>query len=174
MPDSHCGRYQKILSRRDLLKKAGGGLGIFALADLIASNAAFADNPQSAIRNPQSTNPQSANPQLADPLAPRPPHYAPKAKSIIWLFMEGAPSGVDLFDPKPELTKRHGQKMAIDVFNGNPGPLMKSPFTFRQYGQCGQWVCDRYPNVAKHVDEFAFIKSLYTEPNDHVPAILQI
>src|SRR5258708_7198928 len=164
MPNSHCGRYQKILSRRDLLKKAGGGLGIFALADLLVSNTAQAANPQSAIRNPQ----------LNDPLSPRPPHYAAKAKSIIWLFMEGAPSGVDLFDPKPELTKRNGQKMAIDVFNGNPGPLMKSPFSFKQYGQCGQWVCDRYPSVAKHVDEFAFIKSLCTEPNDHVPAILQI
>ena len=88
--------------------------------------------------------------------------------------MEGAPSGVDLFDPKPELTKRHGQTIQIDVFNGNPGPLMRSPFTFKQYGQSGAWVCDRYPNVAKHVDGFAFIKSLYTESNDHVPALYQI
>jgi hypothetical protein len=109
-----------------------------------------------------------------DPLSPRATHFAPKAKSIIWLFMEGAPSGVDLFDPKPELTKRHGQKHVIDVFNGNPGPLMRSPFTFKQYGQSGAWVCDRYPNVAKHVDEFAFIKSLHTESNDHVPALYQI
>src|SRR5690349_6654221 len=122
MQDSHCGRFQKILSRRDLLKKAGGGLGIFALADLFASNGALADSPKSEIQNLKSI----------DPLAPQPPHFAPKAKSVIWLFMEGAPSMVDIFDPKPELTKRHGQKMAIDVFNGNPGPLMRSPFTFKQ------------------------------------------
>ncbi|HTE20160.1 MAG TPA: DUF1501 domain-containing protein, partial [Armatimonadota bacterium] len=110
----------------------------------------------------------------ADPLAPKRPHHAPKAKSIIWLFMEGGPSGVDLFDPKPELTARHGQKMEIDVFNGNPGPLMRSPFHFKQHGQSGAWVCDRYPNVAEHVDEIAFIKSCYTESSNHVPALYQI
>ena len=59
--------------------------------------------------------------------------------------------------------------MAIDVFNGNPGPLMKSPFAFRQYGESGAWVCEKYPNVARHVDDIAFIKSCFTESNDHVP-----
>ena len=112
--------------------------------------------------------------QGSDPMAPRAPHYPAKARSIIWLFMEGAPSSVDLFDPKPELTRRHGQRIDIDVFNGNPGPLMKSPFNFEQHGQSGAWVCEKYPNVAKHVDDFAFIKSLYSESNDHVPALYQI
>ena len=88
--------------------------------------------------------------------------------------MEGAPSAVDLFDPKPELDKNHGKRIAIDVFNGNPGPLMKSPFTFRQYGQSGAWVCEKYPNVAKHVDDIAFVKSCFTESNDHVPALYQM
>ena len=60
------------------------------------------------------------------------------------------------------------------MFNGNPGPLMKSPFRFKQYGQSGAWVCEKYPNVAKHVDDFAFIKSLHSESNDHVPALYQI
>ena len=83
--------------------------------------------------------------------------------------MEGAPSAVDLFDPKPELDRNHGKKMAIDVFNGNPGPLMKSPFSFRQYGESGAWVCEKYPNVARHVDDIAFVKSCFTESNDHVP-----
>ena len=109
-----------------------------------------------------------------NPLAPRPPHFAPKATSVIWLFMEGAPSAVDLFDPKPELDKNHGKTMAIDVFNGNPGPLMRSPFAFRQYGESGAWVCDKYPNVARHVDDIAFIKSCFTESNDHVPALYQM
>ncbi|HEV8378150.1 MAG TPA: DUF1501 domain-containing protein, partial [Tepidisphaeraceae bacterium] len=109
-----------------------------------------------------------------NPLAVRAPHFAPKAKSVIWLFMEGAPSAVDLFDPKSELDKNNGKKISIDVFNGNPGPLMKSPFSFKQYGKSGAWVCDKYTNVAKHVDDIAFIKSCFTESNDHVPALYQM
>ena len=107
-------------------------------------------------------------------LLPRPGHFAAKAKSVIWLFMEGAPSAVDMFDRKPELDKRDGKTTDIQAFFGNPGPLMKSPFSFKQYGECGQWVCDKYTNVAKHVDKMAFIKSCYSESNDHVPAIYQI
>ncbi len=113
-------------------------------------------------------------PADANPLAPRTGHFHAKATSVIWLFMEGAPSAVDLFDPKPELTRRHGQTTDIKAFFGNPGPLMKSPFQFQQYGECGQWVCDKYPNVAKHVDKLALIKSCYSDSNDHVPAIYQI
>src|SRR3954462_330065 len=157
---SHCGRYEKFANRREFLKKAGAGFGMLALADLLQAEGALATNAESA--------------RALDPMAPRAPHYPAKAKSIIWLFMEGAPSSVDLFDPKPELTKRDGQRIDINVFNGNPGPLMKSPFSFKQYGQSGAWVCEKYPNVAKHVDDFAFIKSLYSESNDHVPALYQI
>lgn len=112
--------------------------------------------------------------QPVNSLAPRPGHFSAKAKAVIWLFMEGAPSAVDMFDPKPELTRRDGQTTDIKAFFGNPGPLMKSPFSFKQYGECGQWVCDRYTNVAQHVDKLAFIKSCYSESNDHVPAIYQI
>jgi hypothetical protein len=154
--DTHCGRFQPCLNRRDFLKKAGAGFGTLALADLLGGQGLL------------------AAPAPADPLAPPGPHYPARAKRILWLFMEGAPSAVDLFDPKPELTRRHGQKFPIDVFNGNPGPLMKSPFSFKQYGASGAWVCDRYPNVARHVDEIAFIKSCYTESQDHVPALYQI
>src|SRR5881394_4578611 len=157
-PSHHCGRFQPVANRRDFLKKAGAGFGMLALADLLQNPGAFAAEIAS----------------LQSPMAPRAPHFPAKAKSIIWLFMEGAPSSVDLFDPKPELTKRDGQRIAIDVFNGNPGPLMKSPFSFKQYGQSGAWVCEKYPNVATHVDDFAFIKSLYSESNDHVPALYQI
>ena len=157
--NAHCGQYQRFTNRRDFLKKAGAGFGELALGDLLGA--------QGLLAAPEATG-------SANPLAPRRPHHAPKAKSIIWLFMEGGPSGVDLFDPKPELTARHGQKMEIDVFNGNPGPLMRSPFGFKQHGQSGAWVCDRYPNVAKHVDEIAFIKSCYTESSNHVPALYQI
>ncbi|MFN3652693.1 MAG: DUF1501 domain-containing protein [Armatimonadota bacterium] len=158
----HCGRYEPCLSRRDLLRKAGGGFGMLALADLFGA--------EGLLAAPQREAPS----RELDPLAPRPTHFPAKAKNVIWLFMEGGPSGVDLFDPKPELTKRHGQKFDIDVFFGNPGPLMRSPFSFQQHGQSGAWVCDRYPNVAKHVDEIAFVKSCYTESSNHVPALYQI
>src|SRR6267142_4932199 len=156
----HCGRYERFTNRRDFLKKAGAGFGLLALADLLQGDGLLAADIEPA--------------RGLDPMTPRQPHYPAKAKSIIWLFMEGAPSSVDLFDPKPELTKRDGQRIDIDVFNGNPGPLMKSPFSFKQYGQSGAWVCEKYPNVAKHVDDFAFIKSLFSESNDHVPALYQI
>jgi hypothetical protein len=154
--DSHCGRRERIASRREFLERAGLGCGMLALADLLnGARSTQAQDQLHAARMPE-------------------PHFAAKAKSIIWLFMEGGPSGVDIFDPKPELTKRAGQKMDIDVFNGNPGPLMKSPFSFRQYGQSGAWVCDKYQNVAKHVDDFAFIKSVYTESSNHVPSLYQM
>jgi hypothetical protein len=107
-------------------------------------------------------------------LAPRQSHFPAKAKSVIWLFMEGAPSAVDMFDRKPELDRRDGDTTNIEAFFGNPGPLMKSPFSFKQYGECGQWVCDKYTSVARHVDKMAFLKSCYSESNDHVPAIYQI
>jgi hypothetical protein len=152
-----CGRVAPPCDRRDFLARAGGGLGILALADLLGGQSLLADD-------------APAGKTSGHPV----PHFPAKAKSVIWLFMEGAPSAVDMFDPKPELDKSHGKKIAIDVFNGNPGPLMRSPFKFRQYGQSGLWVCEKYTNVAKHADEIALIKSLYAEAADHVPALYQI
>jgi hypothetical protein len=93
---------------------------------------------------------------------------------VIWLFMEGGPSGVDLFDRKPELERSDGKRISIETFNGNPGPLMKSPFRFKQHGECGAWVCDKYSHVARHMDEIALVKSCFTESNDHVPALYQM
>src|SRR5215213_4204923 len=107
-----CGRLAVPGTRREFLARAGAGLGLCALADLICAPASAGEDERAS----------------GDPLAPRLSHFASKATSVIWLFMEGAPSAVDLFDPKPELDRNHGKKMAIDVFNGNPGPLMKSPF----------------------------------------------
>lgn len=160
-----CGRVSNVLSRREWLCRAGGGAGMIGLANLLAE--------QNLLAGP--TGPHSKG--SADPvtsLVPRPSHFPAKVKSVIWLFMEGAPSAVDMFDPKPELEKRDGATTDIQAFFGNPGPLMKSPFSFKQYGECGQWVCDKYTNVAKHVDKMAFIKSCHSESNDHVPAIYQI
>ncbi len=163
--NQHCGRFQAITGRRDFLSRAGAGFGMLALGELLGTNGLLAQDARPASTDALVTS---------NPLAPRPGHFPAKAESVIWLFMEGAPSAVDIFDPKPELTKRDGQKFAIDVFNGNPGPLMKSPFAFKQYGESGAWMCEHYQNVAKHVDDFAFVKSFYSESNDHVPALYQI
>ena len=109
------------------------------------------------------------------PLAPRAPHHAAKAKAVIWLFMEGGPSGFDLFDPKPELQKRGGQQVAgMETHFGNPGPLLPSPFAFAQHGQSGLWMCDQYPTLAGHVDEIALIRSLHTDSPNHSPAMYQM
>ena len=155
--DFPCGRIAKPLSRREWLLRAGSGAGMVAMASMLAEQRSL-----------------GATQETYSSLKPRHSHFPPKAKSVIWLFMEGAPSAVDMFDPKPALTKRHGQTTDIKAFFGNPGPLMKSPFKFKQYGECGQWVCDRYTHVAQHVDKMALIKSCYSESNDHVPAIYQI
>lgn len=157
-----CGHVAKSLSRREWLSRAGGGAGLVGLAQLLASQGLLANN----IGDGDASANTSLEPRLS--------HFAAKAKSVIWLFMEGAPSAVDIFDRKPELDKRDGQKTNIQAFFGNPGPLMRSPFSFRQYGECGQWVCEKYTQVAKHVDKMAFIKSCFSESNDHVPAIYQI
>jgi len=151
-----CGRFARPTSRRQFLSRAGGGLGLLALGDLLRAQ----DGAEETA--------------MVDALAPKAPHFAAKAKSVIWLFMEGAPSAVDLFDPKPELTRNDGKQHKIDVFNGNPGPLMKSPFAFQQYGECGAWVCEKYTHVARHVDDIAMVKSCFTESNDHVPALYQM
>ena len=152
-----CGRVTPYTDRRSFLQRAGLGFGMFALADLLAESGTY-----------------GAEPSAPNPLAPRVPHFAAKAKSVIWLFMEGGPSGFDLFDPKPELQKRDGEKITVQTFFGNPGPLLKSPFAFKQYGQSGAWVSELLPHLAEQVDRLAFVKSCHTESNNHAPAMYQM
>jgi len=114
-----------------------------------------------------------------DPLAPRAPHHRPKARSVIWIFANGGPSQVDTFDYKPELAKQDGKKLAdFDKFTGffanAVGPVMKSPFRFKQHGQCGKWVSSLFPHLAQHVDQMAFIHSGWTESNNHSPALFMM
>src|SRR5437763_4604088 len=108
-------------------------------------------------------------------LRPRAPHLAPKATSVIHLFMTGGPSQMDLFDPKPMLDKHHGQqhfdKIAGEIENvKNAGALMRSPYKFARHGRCGMWVADVLPHLAGQVDDIAFIRSMYTTNLTHEPA----
>jgi hypothetical protein len=151
----------RILSRRDALKTLGSGFGMLALSSLLAPRQLLAAAP-AAFKNPA---------------APRPPHFAPKARSIIWLFQEGGPSAFDLFDPKPELDRFHGKNVAgaeVEPFFGSPGALMRSPFSFKQYGASGTWVSEVQPHVAKVVDELCLIKAVHCESNSHAPAMYQM
>src|SRR5262249_9202958 len=155
-------------SRREFLTRAGGGFGLLALAGIL-SRQARAD--QSAIGNHQSA--------ITNPMAAKEPHFAAKAKSVIWLFMNGEPSQVDTWDYKPELGKRDGQELKgfdqnTGFFRDQVGPVMKTPFKFARQGQSGTWVSDIFPNMARHVDKMAFIHSCWTDSNNHSPALFKI
>jgi len=106
------------------------------------------------------------------------PHFAPKVRSVIWLFMTGGPSQVDTFDYKPQLQRRDGQVLAgadpATGFFSTSGRCLKSPFTWRQHGQSGSWVSEIFPHMAQHVDDMAFLHSCYTSQNNHAPASIEI
>jgi hypothetical protein len=150
-------------SRRQFLSQAGSGFGMLALAGMLQQQgSAFA-----------------AAPQIINPLMPKPAHFPVKAKSVIWLFMNGGPSHVDTWDYKPELEKRDGKELEgfdknTGFFTGNVGPLMKSPFKFEKQGQSGAWVSEIFPNLAKHVDKMAFMHSCWTDSNNHSPALFKV
>ena len=120
-----------------------------------------------------------SNHLAANPLAPHASHFPTRAKSVIWLFMNGGQSQVDTWDYKPELARRNGQKLdgfdnKTGFFPDAVGGLMKSPFSFAQHGQSGAWVSEIFPHLAQHVDEMAFIHSCHTQTNNHSPALFQI
>ncbi|MCX7419845.1 MAG: DUF1501 domain-containing protein [Planctomycetia bacterium] len=109
-------------------------------------------------------------------LRSRPTHFSAKAKSVIHLFMNGGPSQMDLFDPKVELDRHHGEayfsKIAGEVENvADAGALMRSPFKFAQHGECGMWVSNALPHLTRHVDDIALIRSLHTTNITHEPAL---
>ncbi len=155
------------IDRRDLLRRAGGGAGLLGLAALLQ---------QEGLLSPSA---DAAGLSSPSPLSPRVAHFAPKAKRVIWLFINGGPSHVDTWDYKPELEKRDGQELeGFDKFTGffsnSVGPLLKSPFAFRQYGESGKWVSSLFPHLSKHVDKMAFIHSGYTKSNNHSPALFMM
>jgi hypothetical protein len=151
--------FRPPLSRRAFFGRVAGGIHGAALAYLLGRDGTL-----------------RASDAVHTDLKPRRPHFEGKAKSIIHLFMNGGPSQMDLFDPKPELDKHHGQayfdKIAGEVeFIKDAGALMRSPFKFARHGQSGAWVSEVMPHFARVVDDVAFIRSMYTTNLTHEPAI---
>ena len=156
-------------SRRDFLFQSGGGISGLALAYLLNQEGRLAAQTTGA-------GPCDATPVGNNPFAPKAPHFTPHATAVISLFMSGGVSHVDTFDPKPALTKYAGQPLGdnIIVRQGFPGPLMPSPFTFKKYGQSGIEVSEIFPHIAEHVDEIAFLRSVYGRSNDHIQATYEM
>ncbi len=157
----------QFATRRQFLRQAGSGAGWLALAALLED--------QGLIRQAHGATPGMA----INPMAPRESHFPAKAKSVIWLFMNGGPSQVDTWDYKPELAKRDGKELPgfdknTGFFTDQVGPLMQSPFQFAQHGESGAWVSEIFPKMAAHVDEMAFIHSCFTKTNNHSPALFEI
>lgn len=151
----HCRRFlPRPVSRREMLTTCAGGFGALAMTALMGDRT-FAST---------------------SPLAPKPPHFPPKARNVIFLYMDGGPSQVDTFDYKPMLAKYDGQdprqamgRLEPTQFN-SIGRVMKSPWDFRQYGESGIWVSDLFPHVAKHVDDLCIIKSMVSPFPEHTAA----
>lgn len=141
-------------SRRRFLQQAGLGFGSLALASMLHEQAA------------------------ANPLALKQPHFPPKVKSIVWLFMTGAPSQVDTWDYKPELQARDGQSLAgADPKTGfftTSGKCLASPFKWKQHGESGSWISDLFPHLSQHADKMCFLHSMYLRQNNHAPAAIEL
>lgn len=151
----------RLCNRRTLFQQVGTALYTAALTQLFGQDL-YADGKRTIFD-----------------VQPRRPDYEPKARGVIHLFMNGGPSQMDLFDPKEELTKRHGedyfQKIAGEVeFPDAAGALMKSPFRFAQRGECGTWVSDAMPHFAGQVDQVSVIRSMFSTNLTHEPALYKI
>jgi hypothetical protein len=156
------------VTRRSFFERTVDGLQGAALATLLSRDLLGA-----------ATVSESDEERQVFDLKPRAPHFPAKAKCVIQLFMNGGPSHVDLFDPKPMLEKHNGEpyfeKIANDVSNPkSAGGLMRSPFKFQQYGKSGMWVSELMPNLAQQVDNLTMIRSMYTIHPEHEPALFMV
>jgi len=150
------------ISRRHALQSLACGFGWLAWSGLAARAAVAAPVPS------------------LSPLAPKAPHLTPRAKRVIFLFMQGGPSHLDTYDYKPRLARDDGKKMPFDdartVANtgtrGTEQRVLKSPWSFARHGQSGRWVSELFPQTARHVDDLCFLHSLHTEGVAHGPATL--
>ena len=155
------------LTRREFLWQAGGGFMSVALAsmlddDFLGKQAVAADGVS----------------KFVNPLAPKKPHFAPKVKSVIFLYMYGGPSQIDTFDYKPKMKGMDGKTVEVKTFGRggkkNQGRIVETRFDFKQYGQSGAWVSEIFPNLATCVDDIAFIKSMTADSPIHGSAMLQM
>jgi hypothetical protein len=145
------------ISRREMLRRSSAGFASLALAGLLAEESAAATR--------------------ANPLAPRPPHYPPRAKRVIFLFMHGGPSQIDTFDYKPLLARDHGKPLPFAkprVVSSETGNLLASPWKFSQHGGSGAWVSELFPHVAGVVDDLCFIRSMHASNSRHGGALLEL
>ena len=152
------------MTRREVLQRTGMGCGALALSSLVNGSCL--------------TSSAANGLDFSRPLSPRLPHFAPRAKAVIWLVMNGGQSQIDTWDYKPELQRRHGQTLSTadprTGFFKTTGKLLKSPFRFTQAGESGTWVSEIFPHIRQHVDKMAFVHSCYTESNNHSPALFQM
>jgi len=156
----------RLYDRRRMLQATGGGFGALALQWLLQRDGVLAADGVSSSK-------------LKSPLAARLPHFAPRAKSVIFLFMYGGPSQVDLWDPKPELTRNDGKPIPVfrqeDAFNSKTKNVaLKSPYRFKKYGQAGIEIAETFPQLSKHADDLCVVRSMHCESNNHGPALFQI
>jgi hypothetical protein len=144
-----------LISRREALLRSGTGFGSLALADLMA-------------------NESKAEVEKTDPLAPKKSHYPSKAKHVVHLFMNGGPSQVDTFDPKPMLDKYHGKPLPETNLRTErkTGAAMRSPFKFKKHGQSGIEVSELFENTAMHIDDMCIIRSMYADVPNHEPSLM--
>jgi len=155
------------LTRRDFLLGGARGVGALAFATLLNREGLLATEANKAALP-------------ANPLAPRPPHFAPRAKQCIFIYMEGGVSQIDLFDPKPKLAQLNGQKMPESLtkevrfafLQKDTATLLGSPHKFRRHGQCGMEISELLPRLAECVDDLTLVRSLHTEAFNHHPGEL--
>src|SRR5258708_18251686 len=150
---------QRPITRRQALCTMGGGFGMLSFASLIGESLA------------QASENLSASPWMIQD-----PKFKPKAKHVIFLFMNGGLSQVDSFDPKPVLEKYHGQPLPGETpqHERKTGGLMKSPFTFKKYGRSGIEVSELFPNIGECIDDICVVRSVHTEIPNHEPALIMM
>lgn len=155
-------------TRRQFLWEMGAGFAGLALTALLDEEGFFGKPAvAAALKRPEA---------FTSPLAPKPPHFAAKAKHIIFIFQYGGPPSMDTFDYKPELQKRDGQTVDLEIRRGSiqKQKLLASRRTFKQYGKSGQWCSDAYPHLAEHMDDLCVVKSLYADTFAHGSAMIQM
>ena len=155
-------------TRREFLWQTGGGFTALPLASMLAGDGFLA----------RQTHAADGKSTYQNPLAPKPPHFAPKAKSVIFLFMYGGPSHIDTFDYKPSMYGMDGKTVDVKTFgrggHKNQGRIVEPKWKFKQYGESGKWVSELFPNVATCVDDIAFVHSMTADSPIHGSAMLMM